>query len=233
MNLAIITLRHFFYLLTSCASVSAEALACATGVVTDTTARAVLTRHSTVATVNLAAIRIQDVLTVVVTLGQVTLFFSGTCSVGVSIFPACPAERSVVLQLVVSDCGTGSALVIKGISCRWALHQSATWTTVTCIALATVMHVSVPRVVVGSKIGFLEQLGPVRLVGLDLGGLSNCPVVGKVPVGTASSVARAVVRASSALARGTSVARETRTESSSTIAKTLITAFTLLLVFAD
>jgi non-ribosomal peptide synthetase component E (peptide arylation enzyme) len=203
MTLVIITLRHFFHLLASSASVSAEALACATGVVTDTTARAVLTRHSTVATVNLAAIGIQNVLTVVVTLGQVRLFVIWLCrafSVGVSLFPACTSEGSVVLQLVVRDCGAGSALVIKGISRRGALHQSATWTTVARIALATVVHVSVPCVVVGSEVGFLEQLSEVFFVGLDLGGLSNCPVVGKVPVGTASSVTRAVVRASSTLA---------------------------------
>jgi hypothetical protein len=78
-----------------------------------------LTRHSTVASVNLAAIIIQNVLTVVVTLGQVFLFFLGQSlafSVGISLFPACTSEGSVVLQLEVRDCGTVTALVIKGIS---------------------------------------------------------------------------------------------------------------------
>ena len=45
MTLVIITLRHFFDLLTNSVSVSAEALACVTGVVTDITDRAVLTSH--------------------------------------------------------------------------------------------------------------------------------------------------------------------------------------------
>jgi len=203
MTVVIIILRHFFDLLASSTSVSAEALACATGVVTDATARTVLTRHSTVATVNLAAIIIQNVLSVVITLGQVLLLFLGfglAGSVGVGLFPTCTTEGSIVLQLVVRGCGSGTALVIKGISCRGALNQCAAWTTVSGVALATVVHVSVPCVVVRSEVGFFEQLSEVGFVGLDLSSFSNRPVVRKVPVGTASSVARTVIRTSSALA---------------------------------
>jgi len=204
---AVVYLRHLFDLLTGSASVSTEALACATGVITDTTARAVLARHSTVAAVHFAAIGIQNVLVIVVTLGEIRLFvvrFGFSVFSGVSLLPTSAAERCVVLQLVVRNgsADSGVALVIKRIVGRGALHQGATWAAVSLVAQATVVHVGIPSTIVGSKVSLLEQLSEVlQFVRLNLCSLSNGPVVSKVPVGAASSVSRAVIGTSSALAR--------------------------------
>jgi len=72
-------LSHLLDLLASSASVTAEALACATGVITDTTAGAVLARHRAIATVHLAAIVVHDVVGVVVGFPHIVLLLVLAC----------------------------------------------------------------------------------------------------------------------------------------------------------
>jgi len=111
-----------------------------------------LARHGTIATVHLATIVVKYVLVVVV----VRL---GNRLGGISRLPTGGTKRDVVLQLVVGD-GVGfrvtCALVIKRVGGRRALHQRATGTTVSLIALAAPVFVGIPSAVVGSEIGLFE-----------------------------------------------------------------------------
>jgi len=197
-------LSHLFHLFTSSASVTTEALACTTRVVADTATRTVLSRYVAVATVHLAAICVKPVPVIEVTLAHVFLLFAWqgfALSLRVGLLPTGAAKGCVVLQLVVGNYGGVTAFVIKGVRCRRALNQGATWTTVAFVTQATPVHVTVPCAVIRGVVVLPELLSPVSRVMKDLFGFSNCPVVSKVPVRTASSVARAVIGAASTLAR--------------------------------
>jgi len=225
------SLGHLLDTLASSAGVTTEALACATGVVTDTTARAVLSGHGTVATVHFAAIVVEDEIAVGVGFAHISLLTNCSRALSVSFLPAQCAEGSIVLQLVVGD-NDSAALIIERILCRGALNHGATRTTVASIAQTTVVHARVPGIVVRSEVRLAEHFGDVGSVSKDLRGFGNGPVIGKVLVGAAGAVSGAVIRAGSTLARRAGVAREAGADSSGAIAQTLVTAFAFRLVVA-
>merc|ERR1719219_2340419 len=138
-----IYLCHLLHLLTSSTSVTTEASACATGVVTDTTSRTVLSGHRTITTVHLAAIRVEDVVRVVATVCKIRLCSRSSRRQRVGLFPTGCTEWGIVLQLVVRN-GGHITFVIKRVMRRGAFHHRATGSTITLVALATVVHTRVP-----------------------------------------------------------------------------------------